>query len=358
MVRRSYDNAISVFEFTPTENDYGSHYQSLRLKPGDEVSITLAGQLALTGRVTTRTVAYDGKSHQIVVAGRTIGAVLRDASVKVKQGNYDGYTFEQAARSVMQPHNISLVMSEAGDDAKIPFKRLSVQYGESPAEFIGRLAMQRGLYLSDDPKGNLVASKPKGNAPSSGTFTEGVNILRATCKMDDQGQAGKHTGVAQAPGSDSSWPSRAISASVTTSGSPPDVERLFLIEHPTDSANDLKARVQYEADVSSLPVFTVSVTVIGWTTNSGELWSPLMKASVYSPMLFWGNQTTVVCGIQSVTFQQDSANGSTTTLEMTLPNLLSKTAFSNAQQAPLDSPKFFGGSDIGTAKPDTPDSST
>ncbi len=354
MVRRDYGNAISVFEFSPVEGAYGASYVSLQLAPGDAVTITLAGQLALTGRVTTRSVAYDKSSHQVVIAGRSVTSDAVDSSIAVKPGNYNGYTFQQAANAVLAEHNINLIMADAGDAATKTFANLVVHYGETAAEFISRMALQRGLYLTDNAQGNLVASRLGQNTSSGATFTEGQNILRATAKMDNQGVVGSYSGVAQSPGNDQNWPPRAFSSTATATGGLPNLRKLFIVEHPTNSAADLADRVQHEADISTLPEFTVNITVNGWTNPSGQLWDTQQVVSVYSPMLFYGGTTTQQLGIQSITFQQDDQNGSTTTLELKPTRLLSETANSGAAAAPAGGTSPFN-TNVNTPTPDKPD---
>lgn len=348
-IRRDYGNAISVFEFSPVEGSYGPNNGALKLQPGDKVQIYLAGQLALTGAVTTRSVAYDERSHQVIIAGKSLTHEAKESAVVIKPGNYNGSTFEQAAKGVLAPHGINLVMLNPGDAASKPFKSLAVQYGETVAAFISRMAMMRGLFLNDDVNGNLVASQLKSDSAPVATFVEGQNIIRATAKMDNQGVAGQYQGVSQHPGDDNNWPPRAVSASTTQTAGPPNRKRLFISEHPAD-ASDLTARVEHESAVSAWPLFSCSITTPGWLTPDGKLWDPTtMTVTVYSPMLFPTQTATVKLGIQSVTFNQDSQNGTTTTLEMTLPQLLSETASSGAED--VGSEKISNK----PAQPDPPD---
>lgn len=322
MVRRDYDTAISVFEFSAAENAYGPDNQNLKLGPGDKVEITLGGVKVLTGRITTRSVAFDHQSHQVVLAGRSLMQEALVSSVKVVQGNYNATTFEQATRAVLQPHGINLVMQNAPAIASKPFKNLAVQYGETCLEFISRIAMMRGLILTDDADGNLIAGQADASAAPDAALVQGVNILRGTGKLDDQSVVGKMAAVSQQPGDDSNWPPRDRSATLTDSNSLyPNRLHLFVSEHPGDN-EDLVARVQYEKNRSNWPSVQCSFTVAGWKKADGSLWWPAKFVSIYCPMIFPTQTGKFTLGINSCTYSQDSQNGTTTVLEMVLPDLL------------------------------------
>ena len=327
-IKRAFGDGISTFTFVPTEGYYGKSYQGLRLQPGDPVTIALAGQTAFTGWVTLRSGAYDGSSHQLVIAGQSKTVDLLRSSVVVKPGNYDGSTFEQAARAVMAPHPLSLMIKNPPDIGSTPFKSLSVQYGETVAEFISRTAMARNHFLTDDVNGNLVAGQASTSAASAATLVEGQNILKATFKIEDPAACSwnKLNGVSQTPGDDNDWPPRPYSATATNASIRSNVTKLFIAEHPLTS-QELSARVTHEAMRSAWPIVQVSITVVGWLRPDGKLWATAPDdsgmVSVYSPMIFPTQSGLFQLGIQGVTFAQDEGeNGTTTTLDLVLPNAL------------------------------------
>lgn len=318
MVRRDFHNGISIFEFTPAEGSYGVRFADMKLQPGDPVEISLGGHKVITGAVTARTAAYDQDSHTLVVAGKSLTMDLKDSSVVVKAGNFDGNTFEQAARAVMQPHQSQLVMLNPPQIASKPFPNLSVQYGETVAEFITRLANMRGLIITDDENGNLVAGQGDPNAAPVAELYEGRNILRAVGRLNDETAWSKYSVVGQHPGSDDDYPARSISASVTNSTARPSRFKLMIAEHPGD-AEDMAQRANHEMVRSMWPVVDCTITVAGWIRADGELWKPTENVSVYSPMIFPTQTGLLKMGIQSCTYAQDSENGTTTTMELRLP---------------------------------------
>jgi prophage tail gpP-like protein len=349
IVRREFSEPISVFEFTPTEGAYGRNYSQLALMPGDSVTISLGGEQVINGSVTTRNVAYDSKSHQIVIAGKSKTLHLAKSSVIVKPGTYDGYTFQQAAQAVMQPHGVNLIMSNPPQSASKPFANLSVQYGETCAEFIQRIAMMRGLHLWDDKNGNLVAGQG-GQTSSGADLTEGVNILSANARIDNQSAWGPYAGVGQQPGNDNNWPPRAISASGNNPNYPQNWYKLWHAEHPGD-AEDMASRVNYEMAIDAGAHVNVTLKVVGWKKPDGSLWDTPKTVTCLSPMIFGQQSSGLTLGVQSVVYEQDSANGTTTTLNLCLPQHLQSIPTAGVQDAPPGIP----GQPMQPARPDQPD---
>jgi prophage tail gpP-like protein len=349
MVRREFKDPISVFEFTPTEGAYGQNYSQLALMPGDSVTISLGGEQVINGSVTTRNVAYDSKSHQIVIAGKSKTLHLAKASVVVKPGTYDGYTFQQAAQAVMAPHPVQLMMTNPPASASKPFANLAVQYGETVAEFIERISMMRGLHLWDDKDGNLVAGQG-GQGGTAADLAEGVNILSANARIDNQSAWGPYASVGQQPGNDNNWPPRAISASGTNPNYPQNWYKLWHAEHPGD-AEDMASRVNMEMAIDAGAHVNVTVTVVGWKKPSGSLWDILETVTILSPMIFGPQSSGLTLGVQSVVYEQDSANGTTTTLNLCLPQHLRSIPTAGVQDAPPGIP----GQGATAATPDQPD---
>ncbi len=358
MVRREFGNGVSTFQFTPAEGYYGQRYSGLQLQPGDPVTIALGTQKAFTGWCTVRTGGYDASSHQLVIAGQSKTIDLVRSSVVVKPGNYNGSTFQQAAQAVLQPHGIGLTMMNAPQSALQPFKTLSVQYGEMVAEFVSRIAMSRGLFLTDDADGNLVAGLGSPNATVAADLVEGQNIKRATFKLEDPAACSwnKLSGVSSTTGDDNNYPPRAFSATSTNADVRSNITRLFIAEHPED-AQGLATRVAHEAMRSLWPIMQVSITVVGWYRPDGKLWAPAPDGSgmvtVFSPMIFPNQTAPITMSIQAVNYGQDSRNGTTTTLDLKRPDGLTQGLTSGLSDT---SGAGSAGSSISTtATPDQPD---
>ena len=357
MVRRDYGNWQSVFQFTAAEPVRSSNgWATIKLKPGDAVQVYLGADKVIDGSITTREVSFDDKSHDLVIAGKSLTQNL-ESSVKIQPGTYDGSTFEQAARSVLGPTGVKLVIKNPPAIAGKPFKSLAVQLGESAGEFVERIARMRGFFLTDDENGNLVASQVQAGSPV-GELQEGRNILRAVGKLDNQAAFSALSVVGQQTGDDQNYPPRDISATVTNPGSTSTKTRIIVAEHPGD-AEEMQARVNFEAAYAAWGQVDCSITVVGWHKDDGSLWIPTENVTVLSPSIFPSESGAVQLGIQACIYAQDSQNGTTTTLELKLPQALTtlpspfdgQTSFSGPTADPVT------GSKPNAAKVDAPDTS-
>jgi hypothetical protein len=121
--------------------------------------------------------------------------------------------------------------------------------------------------------------------------------------------------VGQQPGNDNNWPPRAISATGTNPSYPSNWFSLWHAEHPGD-AEDMASRVNYEQALTAQTGLQVSTTVVGWKKPDGSLWDVGDGVTLLSPMLFPTQESAVTLYTQSVLYEQDSANGTTTTLNL------------------------------------------
>ena len=321
-VKRDFHNGVSTFQFSASEVvSSGQGWSSVRLNTGDAVQIYLGGALVITGYITSRVAAFESNSHELVIAGKSLTMDVHDSSVVIKPGTYNGTTFEQAARGVLAPHPVGLKIINPPSIVSKPFKSLSVQYGETCGEFISRIANMRGLIISDDENGNVVAGQGDPTAASVAELVEGKNILRATAQLDNQTAFSKYQVAGQNTGDDSNWPPRDNSATVTNPNARPNRYKLTMAENPGD-AEDFAQRANFEMTHSQWTYVRCTVTVTGWKKPSGDLWKPTDNITISSPMLFPNESGSMTLGVQSVTYAQDSQNGTTTTMECVLPWML------------------------------------
>ena len=352
-VRRDYGDWVSTFEFTAAEpGASGAGYASVPLTPGSAVQVYLGSQKVIDGSVTTRSASFDEKSHDVVIAGKSLTQAM-DSSAPIQQGNYNGSTFEQAAQGVLQSTGVNLVIQNPPDIASKPFDNLSVQYGEGVGEFIERIAKMRGFFLTDDQDGNLVASQAGSSGPVA-ALQEGVNILRGICTLDNQNAWSSLNVAGQQPGTDQNWPPRDYSATVQGPSDGNGKSRTIIAEHPGD-AQDFQQRVNFEAARAAWGQVDCQITVVGWFKDDGSLWVPTESVTVLSPTLFPSETGAVTLGIQAVVYAQDDKSGTTTTLHLKKPEALSTnpnpftgnssapTPDARPSQAQIDPPDTGGG---------------
>lgn len=353
-VRRQFHDGISNFTFVPAEKAYGPGNRDLLLQPGDPVVVTLGGQKVISGRVTTRNVSFDAESHQVVIAGASFTKDVADSSVPVRPGSYDGYSFHQIAGAILAPHGVALKVRNPPAGLFTPFKTFSIQYGESGAEVLSRMASMRGVWLSDDANGNLVAGQGNPSSAPVADLVEGQNILRAVGRLEDNTAFGKYAAVSQTVGADTTQLQRWQSATVTNPSVRDNRTKLWIAPHP--DTDGLAAHVGREAAQSLWPVVQVTITVVGWFRPDGKLWEPTDNVTINSPSIFPNASGDAPrMGILSVAFAQDLQGGTTSTLECVLPQFLTSIPTAGLQDlsaneagapraAQIGTPDFAGGS--------------
>lgn len=349
-VRRDFGNGVSVFSFSASEVATGGQRSVTLLKPGDAVAISLGGVQVINGYITKRQASYDKDSHDLVIQGKSRTCDVADSSVIIKPGDYNGFNVQQIANGVMQPHGVSMVTRNPPSGWDRPFDFAAPHYGETCFAFINRLANQRGLLLTDDKDGNLVAGQADASTAAV-SLVDGRNILRAVGVLDDE-NAWSTTGmIQQFPGTDQTWgTTRAAAATVQNPGLT-RANRVRLVHG--DMAGDpsqLATRTSFENMLTASTIVQASVTVVGWFKLSGDLWKEGDSVTVLSPMLFPMATGAVKLSVQSVTYAQDPGEGTTTTLELVQPQRLGSTidpGYSQGQPAPAPAAAV-------PAAPDTP----
>jgi prophage tail gpP-like protein len=90
----------------------------------------------------------------------------------------------------------------------------------------------------------------------------------------------------------------------------------------------MAARAGLEAARSAWPSVDASVTVAGWIRPDGKLWGITDNVSVYSPMGLPNGTGRMTLGVQAITYSQvhdADGEGTTTTMELKKPELLTST---------------------------------
>lgn len=309
-----------IFQFECTEFDnkgirqmtQAALYKNLRIKPGDVVEVYLAGFPAVLGYVTERHVAYDANNHGVKIVGKGKSFDLTTTSVWSQGGSYDNQSWSQLARALIAPAGVGLAIKGAIDET--PYEQIQVQPGEIISQALERYARQRKIVLGSTEKGELLAI---GDHPATAidALVEGKNILRAAGVIKDENVYSRIYAIGQKNSNDSSWGDKSNKIIGQTTGKS---SRDRVIVTPMDVADD-KHGAQQRAEMEK--IFTDGgmvehhITVQGWLRNSGAIWRAGEYYLVQSPMLITNN----TMGAKSVTYEQDNARGTITTLQMVDP---------------------------------------
>ncbi|MGU3668012.1 phage baseplate assembly protein [Methylobacterium sp. A49B] len=258
-----------------------------RLKPGDRVDIAMAGFVVIDGGfIETRQAAYDANRHGVQISGYSKAGPLTKVSADAGTGQFRGYPIEAIANRLLKPHGLKFKVQNGPDGWDTPFPNVVIHDGETPFDAISRLCRQRGLWLWAEANGDLAAGSKDASNGGGLVFTEGVNILSASCTIT-MPLAEAIKGNAQQPGSDSLFGRKAaeISAQSKLSDGIPGLARNVLAEMPL-SQKELQLRTNMEAQAIEASRLQVSLAYQGWLNPAGKLWDLSEFVTVKSPMLF------------------------------------------------------------------------
>jgi prophage tail gpP-like protein len=307
----AYRFRFTCSEATPMAKNWGV----LQIRPGDSCTITLAGELAFTGRVSTRQVYYDKQRHYIEIQGATNEELTKSSPV-TKTMEMKNVNFSQVANQLLQPFGLNLV-TEGGQVPQLKFPRVSLMHGLSVFDHLDLYSRAVGAQFTSNPQGQFVAIM--GPTGGSDTVTEGVDILIGREIIYNQSMESQAPAASQDTGSDDKWGAQVASVpflskqmlNLANTYNP----FTLLSELPTANQQHLQGRLGSEHDMMKEDQITVFATVYGWLRPSGGLWQRGQTVHVKSPMLIMDDDLT----LKSVTFTQDNQEGTRSTLECCNP---------------------------------------
>jgi prophage tail gpP-like protein len=307
--------------FTCSEGSpLSKHLSKLQIMPGMTCTVTLAGQLAFTGKVTTRQVFVDARRHHIEIQCAN-NLQMAISSVISKTGEWKDKEPEQIIRDVLKPLKINLKI-EGGALPKFKIPRYSATPGESVHDFIDTLTRHLGIKGSPigiahtaDVQGNFVILT--GSVGGSDSLVEGKNMLEGREVIYDPLQAGGVPSPNQGPGNDEQHGAKVshepFSAQPFETFGQKYVPSVVVPEIPYFHKDLLEGRATGESNWLQESYVTVYGTVHGWLRPSGGLWNRGQYVTVNSPMLVMNGIPLI---LKSATFSQDNSTGTRTVLEL------------------------------------------
>jgi prophage tail gpP-like protein len=323
-VTRTASDIVSRATLVVAEiGDLNKGWKSIRLPPGAPVKITLAGELALTGAVTVRQVSYDGNSHNVRFVCQSNTAALAKSSLVLPPGQFKNQTLEKLANAATKKYGITFSLKGMPEGAQKVFERVSIHWGESPFQFILRLAQMRNIHIFDNAMGNLIGIR--GGGQQVADLQEGRNILQAELVWSQDNAADTIKVDGDQHGTNAHWGDKARAQSAEAKNPNYNAKipspLLMVMPQPGD-VKDAQMFANHSVDLNAATIFTANITVRGWQRQGGQLWLNEVGnlINLYSPMLL--PQDRAKLGIQAATCRQNDSTGTTTTLELVLPDRL------------------------------------
>ena len=320
------DHPPYLCRFTCSEGlPIANNFAKLQIKPGDDCTVTLGGQLAFTGKVMTRQVYYDAHRHHIEIQAGTF-AELSTSSVISQTMEWKDKTFQQIGDDVLGKFGYKMLF-EGGSPPSDKFPRVSATHGETVQDFLDSLGRSvktdsgSAIAFTSNPQGQYVVIVGPGTGMDS--VREGVDIIIGREIIYNPSSANPSPSIAQAPSNDKQWGAKNYSAPFAKEAmealGKTFIPGVIVSEIPTADKNVLSNRSATENKWLGEDQITVTVTVWGWNKPSGGLWQRDQKVAVYSPMLMMNGDELEA---KSVVFTQDNNTGTRTTLELCNANAL------------------------------------
>jgi len=329
MVRQCMkDHPYFHFRFTCSEGmPLAKNWAAMRIIPGQLCTVTLAGNLAITGFVNTRQAFYDVRRHYVEIQGSSNVMSLAQSSAVTKTGEFKDVTFKQYANALLKPFP-AIQFLQKGQIPDTKFPRISISPGTSVIEAIEEPLRSLGsVDLTSNEKGDLVASGEGGKEETDDTVVEDGddNVPRASRILEGReilynpGMAKGVYLIGQRPGDNQTWGAKAafdnFHMTSFDSLAPGYAPQVAPLEIPAWQKSFLQGRAEAGRDWQVQDEVTVFVTVQGWLRPSGGLWKPRQSVIVISPMLIMDGEGLEL-ETKSVTFTQDNNTGTRTVLEI------------------------------------------
>jgi prophage tail gpP-like protein len=323
MVRAQRQSPMRTCRFTCSEGvPLAKNWAGLQIKPGDPCSVTLGGQLAMTGTVYLRQVYDDAHRHHIEIGGVSRSGIISTTSATHPTFEWKNTDLRTYINDLLKPVGVPLVIKGAMSSYKFP--RINLAPGTTIWEAIDRQSRPFGIEYTSDAQGALVALCGPGEAGGA-EFIEGDNILIGREIIYNE-SIYKSGAFSQAPGDNSKWGADVASvpygketrqAMAVFAGSGNLPMRYIPSEVPAfDIKNVLTGRADMERSFNESDQVTVICTVYGWFERGGALYDAWKTYPVNSPMLMMHGESIPAF---SVTFTQDNESGTRTTVELKNP---------------------------------------
>jgi len=316
LVQHRWQQAWPTFKFASTEGSLPTDYRKLQFKPGDPCTIQLGGQLAVTGIITNRQVAYTATEHGIQLSGvgKQWGPATSSVPMKDNKNNFDNKNAEDAIKKAVTQVGGSLKV--IGNVDKNIFERLQSFPGEQTWDFSCRVARMGCATMGTDHLGNFLLIGEH-SYPVTQELIEGQNILKMQCVFSNEQMYNEYALTGQFAVSDDKTQKQASEMRAKAEGVMEQALRHIEIvtDQPVKSPEQLQRRANYEALQMDGTQLVCNVTVQGWLRDGKNLWRCGDLVYIKSPMC----PVDMAMKIQTATFAQDSRAGTTTLLECVLP---------------------------------------
>ena len=263
---QSIARSFSV-SLTSKSSPYSSGAAKIRV--GDDVELSIGGDLVLSGYVTNVDESYSGSTNQINIKGYSKTVDLIDCSVPDgKPLSYKKQTPIQIVSDMASHYGIGLEVKALKSDA-VDF---DISPEEKIKEALDRLIKKYSLLLTDNENGKLVLTQIGAGGICHDKIQLGANILSGKRSLDGKNLFSRYVLLGQGANPLSERPVTDNHLKAVSVDSDVRHRVKTIVQTGDASAAGLQSRVNVVMQQSRAQAETLSYKVRGWRQSNGELW--------------------------------------------------------------------------------------
>lgn len=282
---------------------------------GAKCTVSIGDDKVITGYIDRDVQSVGPTSHVLELIGRGKTQDMVDCSAEWETGQILSATVLDIAIKLAEPYGVTVTMADGATPGD-PVPQFNLNYGETSAGIIQRLAQSAGLLAYENELGELELARVGTKKAASGV-TYGVNV-QASSVINSVDQrysvircaASAINVLGDIQGSNDSF--------FYFDATDPNITRhrlLYLVTlQAADSHPFTILRAKWEAARRAGRGTMVHATVDSWRDSAGKLWTPNTLIDVALP----GLRTKELC-IAEVTYRRSSEDGTVADLVMMPP---------------------------------------
>lgn len=276
---------------------------------GAPCTVLIGDDVVVTGYIDRDVPTVAAGEHRIELMGRGKTQDLVDCSAEWPIGQRTDVDALEIAQTLVQPYAIAAVLGE-GAAAGESVPQWMLNYGETAAEIIQRVARNAGLLAYEDARGRLVlAAAGSKEAASGAVYGRNVEACRVENSMDGRFSQIVCCGLSMETlgdlGGDTFYHTE----------SDPNVPRhrlkYVVVENVAEDPRAFTVqKARWDMARAAGRGTLVHVTVDAWRDSAGALWAPNTMVPVEVP----GNRAGAKLCLSQVTFRRNDQTGTTAEL--------------------------------------------
>jgi prophage tail gpP-like protein len=283
-VTRGVELLPSHFDIELTERFPGQATQVV-VEPTSTCTVSLGGDLVLTGYIDRYMPQYDKHQHRVRLLGRSKTQDIVDCSIDIIKIGWEvrANTIGQAAKILCAPYNINVVLPDGDQELPGTLKAVSIYPGYTGFFILEELARSVAMLIWDDANGNLVISMGGTGGRAGSAVVEGVNAERVDVVFAADQRYATYYVLGQGQDQQNGHINFAATASDPNAGKLRNRLRVIPQEIPDPQQEFSQKRANFEANRRYGRSRLAKVLVTGWRDGAGALWAANKIVNVSLP---------------------------------------------------------------------------